>query len=172
MPYSEVYTLIHLITGDGGGKTTSAFGIALRSLGQNKKVVIVQFMKGRKDIGEYKAIKKFRKCIIKQFGTKEFIDLKNPSQKDIELANKGLEFAHKSLKFNPFLIVLDEINLACAVNLVKVNDVIEFLKKCRCFVVLTGRKAPKELIDFCDIVTVVNDIKSNRKNKTAKGIEY
>jgi len=161
-----------MFTGNGGGKTTSAFGLALRALGQNKKVVIIQFMKGRKDIGEYKAVRKFSRCTIKQFGTKEFIDLKNPAKKDIRLAEKALEFAEASLKAKPFLLVLDEINLACSSGLVKTSDAVKLLKKCRCFVVLTGRNAPKELKDICDIVTVVEDEKSNRQNKTSKGIEY
>ena len=85
---------IHLYTGSGEGKSTNAFGIALRALGHDQKVVIIQFMKGRKDIGEYLIKKKLgRKYSIHQFGRKEFIDLKDPEKIDYEFAKKGLDFA-------------------------------------------------------------------------------
>ena len=72
---------IHLYTGDGEGKSITAFGLALRAVGHEYKVIIVQFMKGRKDIGEYKIKDRLSpEYEIHQFGREEFIDSKIPIQ--------------------------------------------------------------------------------------------
>jgi len=166
---------IYLWTGTGAGKTTSALGVALRALGHKQKVVIVQFMKGRKDIGEYKIRKKLgRKYKIYQFGRKGFVNLKKPSKKDKDLAVKGLRFAERVLKEKPDLLVLDEINLAVACGLLNVKDVLSFLNKVpkKTCVYLIGRFAPKKLIDKADFVNEVKIIKHPRKWKAKKGIEY
>ena len=69
--------MIYLFTGEGGGKTIAALGLALRSIGHRRKVVIIQFMKGRKDVGEYKAAKKLAPYLkVYQFGGKGFVNLR------------------------------------------------------------------------------------------------
>ena len=133
---------IFLWTGNGWGKTTSAFGAALRSLGHRKKVIIVQFMKGRKNTGEYKVQRKLgRNYRIYQFGRSGWINLKEPAEEDIKLAEKGLKFAEDTLKQKPDLLILDEINLAAEVGLLNVADILKFLNKVpkRTVVYLTGR---------------------------------
>ncbi len=118
---------IYLYTGEGGGKTTNALGLALRCLGHGYKVVIIQFLKWWKNTGEYKFRKKFRtQYQIYQFGRKGWIGLDNLGDRDKELARKGLEFAKKVLKEKPRLLVLDEVNLALHCKLLDVNEVIEF----------------------------------------------
>jgi len=169
---------IHLLTGEGAGKTTSALGVALRAVGHNQKVVIVQFMKGRKEIGEYKIRKKLAPYYeIYQFGRKEFIDLKNPSEKDKELAKKGLEFAKKIIKTKPTpkLLILDEINLACAIGLLDINEVLKFLedaKKKSITVYLTGRYAHEKLKKVADFVNEIKLVKAPEKYPNIKGITY
>jgi len=168
---------IHLYTGSGECKTTNALGLALRAVGHGKKVIVIQFMKGRKDIGEYKIRKRlYPEYEIHQFGRKEFVNLKNPKKIDYVLAQKGLNFAKKALKKRPDLLILEEINLAVAIGLLKLNDVIGFLKSIPkgTVVVLTGRRAHKKLIEISDLVTVMQDIKHPfRKGIIArKGIEY
>ncbi len=165
---------VHLYTGEGGCKTTSALGLALRSIGHGKKVVFIQFMKGRKSIGEYKAQKKVPGLRIYQFGRKGFVNLKKPAEKDKKLAQKGLEFAKRVAKQKPDILVLDEINLAVAVGLLKERDVISFVKKIpkKTFVVLTGRRATKGLKKISDIVTEIKDTKRPKKLMARKGIEY
>ena len=102
--------LIYLYTGEGGGKTTNAFGFALRAIGHGYKAVIVQFMKGWADIGEVKACKRLApECEVHQFGRKEFVDPKNPAPEDIKLAKDGLAFARRTLKKRPKLLVLDSV---------------------------------------------------------------
>ncbi len=168
--------LVHLYTGSGGGKTTSALGLAMRALGHNQKVIMIQFLKGRKDIGEYKIQEKLLPNFeIHQFGTPEFVDPKNLRPIDYELAKKALEFTGKALKRSPNLLILDEINLAAAGGLVKIEDVLKLLEKVpkRTIVVLTGRHAPDEFINRADVVTTVEDIKGMKKRTPArKGYEY
>ena len=116
---------VYLWTGDGWGKSTSAFGVALRAMGHGKKVVIIQFMKGRKDIGEFKMQSSLDNLEVKQFGREEWVDLEKPSDDDKELAGNGLAFAKEKAKEKPFLLVLDEINLAIAIGLLDEKEVIE-----------------------------------------------
>jgi len=167
---------IYLWTGEGSGKTTSALGVALRCAGHNMKVIIVQFMKGRKYIGEYKIMQKLKPYYqIYQFGKKEFIKpLNKPTKKDKELAKKGLEFAKKAAEQKPRLLILDEINLACAIGLIKTKDVVELVKHCskHTIVYLTGRRAPAELKKIADFVNEIKLIKAPKKYPTRKGIEY
>lgn len=162
--------MIYVKTGDGGDKTTSAMGVALRALGHGKRVVIVQFMKGR-FTGEMKAFSKFRNCDFKQFGRGEWVYPGDVQEVDKRLAIEALKYAIKSLSTNPFLLVLDEVNLACAFKLIKVKDVLALLKKAKCHVVLTGRQAPKSFMCVADFVTEYTDLK--RKDVNARpGIEY
>ena len=166
--------MIHLYTGDGGGKTTAALGVAMRALGHDKKVVMVQFMKGRTDIGEYKIQDKLENFKVYQFGRKDFIKpVDMPANKDKELAKQCLEFVKKILEEKPDILILDEINLAVAVNLLDVKEVVEVLKgkPKSVHVLMTGRFAPKEFKKLADIVTIVEDEK--RVERAAQeGIEY
>jgi cob(I)alamin adenosyltransferase len=169
--------LLYLYTGEGGGKTTAALGLALRSVGHGHKVVIVQFMKGRKDIGEYKIARRLApQYEIHQFGREGFVDLKNPSKEDCELAEKGLAFARKMMGRKPNLLVLDELNLAVSVGLVKLEDAVRLLDEApkETVVVVTGRNAPKELVERADFVNEVRDVKHPfKKGIPAKeGVQY
>lgn len=168
---------IHLYTGNGEGKSLTAFGLALRAVGHGYKVVIIQFLKGRKDIGEYKIKDRLSpEYEIYQFGREEFIDLSKPKPVDYELARRGLEFAWKALEKKPRVLVLDEVNLAVAVGLLKVEDVIRFLDVVpeETVVVLTGRNAPRELIERADLVTEMHEVKHPYRTgvPARRGIEY
>jgi len=168
--------LVYLWTGEGAGKTTSALGVALRSVGWNHKVVIIQFMKGWKSIGEYKVKSRLgRNYEIRQFGRKGFVNLKNPSQDDKKLAEKGLKFAGKKLKEKPDLLILDEINLAASIGLISKKEVLDLLDKAeKTTIYMTGRHAPKEFIRRADFATEIRQIKhpSDKKIPARKGIEY
>lgn len=169
--------LIYLYTGEGGGKTTNAFGFALRVIGHGYKAIIVQFMKGWEDIGEVKACKRLApECEVHQFGRKGFVDPKNPTPEDRKLAQEALAFARKALKKKPKLLVLDEINLAAAFGLVKAEDVLGLLDDAppSTIVMLTGRRAPRELIDRADFVSVIEDVKHPEREgiPARKGTEY
>jgi cob(I)alamin adenosyltransferase len=167
---------IYLYTGTGGGKTMNAIGLALRSIGHKHKVVIIQFLKWWKNIGEYKIRKKLHPYYeIYQFGRKGWVGLENLDERDKKLAKRGLEFAKKIVKEKkPNLLVLDEINLAVYCGLLNVDEVIEFLDKIpkKTDVVLTGRYASKKLIDKSDFVNEIVDVKHPEKIPTTKGIQY
>jgi cob(I)alamin adenosyltransferase len=167
---------IYLWTGNGGGKTTSALGTALRCIGHNQKVIVVQFMKGRTDIGEYKIMDKLNPNYqIYQFGTKEFIKpLNKAAEKHKELAKLGLAFAKICADKKPFLLILDEINLACSAGLLDVNEAAEVVDYCskHCIVYLTGRNAPKKLKDIAGFVNEIKLVKQPKKYTARKGIEW
>jgi cob(I)alamin adenosyltransferase len=165
---------IYLYTGEGGGKTTNALGLALRCLGHGYKVVIIQFLKWWKNTGEYKFRKLHSNYQIYQFGREGWIGLNNLDERDKELTKKGLEFAKKVLKQKPRLLVLDEINLALHCKLLDVKEVIEFLKTVpeETNVVLTGRHAPRELVQFADFVNEIIDVKHPEEIPTDKGIQF
>jgi len=169
--------MIHLYTGNGGGKTTAALGVAMRALGQGRRVVVVQFMKGRKDIGEYKIQKKLGNAYeVFQFGRREFVNLKKPSKEDEELANEALGFAKEVMreKMHPHLLILDEINLAAAIGLIDKKKVVEMLNEAPSGIdiYMTGRYAPKEFISISDYVTSVEDKKQPAKMAARRGIDY
>lgn len=169
--------MISVYTGEGEGKTTNALGLALRAVGHGYRVIIIQFMKGRKYIGEYRVKDRLApEYEIHQFGREEFIDFKNPMPLDYELAAKGLEFAKNALKRKPRLLILDEINLAAHFGIVKTEDILKLLEDIpeETTVVLTGRRAPRELIERADLVTEMKFVKHPfEKNVPArKGIEY
>lgn len=166
---------IYLYHGTGGGKTTSALGLALRSVGQGNKVIIVQFMKGRKDIGEYMISS--RLCPdyeIHQFGSEGWVNLDNPSEEDRRRAQEGLVFVRKALDSKPNLLVLDEIGLAAHVNLISTIEILEILDSIpeKTDVVITGRWVPRELVERADFVNEITDVKHPAKISTVKGIHY
>jgi len=167
---------IYLYTGTGGGKTTNALGLALRSIGHKHRVIIIQFLKWWKKTGEYKIRKRLYPYYeIYQFGREGWKGLKNLNEKDKKLAEKALNFAEKIVKKKrPNLLVLDEINLAVYCKLLDVDIVIRFLDKLpkKTDVVLTGRYASKELIKRADFVNEIKSLKQPRKIKTTKGIQY
>lgn len=167
---------IYLYTGTGGGKTTNALGLALRSVGHKHKVIIIQFMKWWKNIGEYKIKKHLAPYYeIYQFGREGWHGLSKLGEEDKKLAQKGLEFAKKSVKEKkPHLLVLDEVNLAVHCKLLSVEKVLEFLDTIpqKTNVVLTGRYAPDRLMERADFVNEIKDIKHPEKFPTTKGIQY
>lgn len=167
---------LYLWTGDGWGKTTSSLGAALRALGHNKRVIVIQFMKGRKErIGEYKIRKRLgHNFQIFQFGRPGWVNLKKPGLRDRQLALKGFEFAKSALTKKPFLLVLDEINLACRIGLLDTNDIIAFLKRVpkSVNVYLTGRKAPESLMQAVDYVNEIRMLKGTKRLIGKKGIDY
>jgi cob(I)alamin adenosyltransferase len=167
---------IYLYTGTGGGKTTNALGLALRSVGHHRKVIIIQFLKWWRKTGEYKIRKKLAPYYeIYMFGRKGWHGLGNLGEDDKKLAKKALEFAKKIVKEKkPHLLILDEINLALYCELLKIEEVLEFLDSIpkKTDVVLTGRFAPKALIDRADFVNEIIDIKHPEEMVTTKGIQY
>ncbi len=153
--------LVYVFTGDGEGKTTAALGFGLRAIGQGKTVVVIQFMKGRKYVGEYQIQRILKNYEAYQFGREQFVDLKHPTEKDRQLAKEGLDFAFEILKRRPDVLILDEINLVVDIGLIKVRDVLKLIKSApkHTVLILTGRDVPKAMIKVADVVSDVKKVK-------------
>jgi cob(I)alamin adenosyltransferase len=168
--------MVYLYTGTGAGKTTNALGIAMRCVGHGHKVIIIQFMKWWKKTGEYKIRDRIKPHYeIYQFGRKGWIGLDNLDEKDKIKAQEGFEFAKKVVKEKkPRVLVLDEINLALHCKLLDVDEVIEFLRNLPAYtdVVLTGRYAPKKIMEVADFANEIKNIKQPKKLVAREGIQY
>ena len=170
--------LILINTGPGKGKTTAAFGLALRALGQGFKVLILQFMKGRANIGEIKALSHIDLPLeIQQVGRDVFFKSRACEPIDIYLATRGLtEFSDAMASGRYDLIILDEIIVAIDFGLLELEDVLNAIagKPADLHLILTGRNAPAELIEMADLVTEMQEIKHPYLQGVSaqKGIEY
>lgn len=168
---------IHVYTGDGKGKTTAAFGLAIRHLGRGKKVAIIQFMKPKAS-GEIVALSKMAefkdKLYLKSYGENELI--RKTTQADIKEAKKALIDAKRVLKKGFDLVILDEINVAVAFGLIDIKQVIKMIEKrpIGTSVVLTGRRAHLKMIEMADLVTEMRKIKHpfDKGEKAKIGLEY
>ena len=168
-------TLIQVYTGDGKGKTTAALGLALRAAGAGFKVYIAQFVKGRQ-YSELNSLKKIKNVKVEQFGRSCFIK-ESPVQKDIELAKQGFERIKNIFSLKKYnVIILDELNIALMFGLLKVNDILDVLKKVprSTEVIITGRYAHPEIIKMADLVSEIKQIKHyfNKGIKAREGIEF
>ena len=170
--------LVIIHTGAGKGKTTAAFGLAIRALGQGFKVLILQFMKGRANIGEIKALSHIDLPLeIKQYGRAVFFKSRACEPIDIYLATQGLAAFREAMTRGRYdLIVLDEIIMAIDFGLLQLKEVKKVVaqKPPELHLILTGRNAPHELIEIADLVTEMQEIKHpfSRGVAAQKGIEY
>ena len=152
---------IHIYTGDGKGKTTAAIGIGIRAAGYGKKTYMGQFMKGQ-HYGELTALRDNPHITIEQYGDSECFRREDVTQKHLDQARRGLERARRAMLSNRYdIIILDEINVAVWFDLISSREVLDFLKDRpkNVEVVLTGRRAPEELIETADLVSEVKEIK-------------
>jgi len=167
---------IHVYTGNGKGKTTAAFGLALRAAGAGMKVFIGQFVKG-KPYNENIAIARYLKNItVQQYGLGCFI-VNTPTDDDIRAARKGLDEISEIIKAGKHdLVIMDEVNIALYYKLFDVHLLTEIMKTKPDHVelVLTGRYAPQEIIDMSDLVTEMKEVKHYYQQgvEARKGIEY
>lgn len=172
--------LIHIYTGDGKGKTTSALGLALRAIGAGKKVAIIQFMK-KADYSEHKAIKKYKLPILIEsygIGYYKILGDKKPKSSHQKAAQKALNRARELTEAKEHdLIILDEINVAIGFGLIDVEEVISIVTdngSRKSEVILTGRKAHPKLKKLAHLITDMKKIKHYFDNgvRSRRGIEY
>ncbi|MFH1502122.1 MAG: cob(I)yrinic acid a,c-diamide adenosyltransferase [Candidatus Eisenbacteria bacterium] len=168
---------VQVYTGDGKGKTTAALGLALRSVGHDLSVCMIQFMKGSLNYGELAAAAKLPDFTIEQHGRDEFVDRKNPAQVDVDMARDGLARAREVLSAGKHdLVILDELNVALDFGLVTLPDVLGLIEMRPPHVelVLTGRSAHPEVVKRADLVSEVLNIKHHYDSGVAarEGIEF
>lgn len=167
---------LHIYTGNGKGKSTAAFGLALRAAGAGMSVYIAQFVKGR-NYSEITAVRQHLPDItIRQFGRGCFI-VEKPTDKDVAAARKGLAEVSEVLTSGKYdLVILDEATIAIYYDLFTVGELIDLLKRRApdCEVGVTGRYAPEELIELADLVTEMREIKHyyRQRVEAREGIEY
>ena len=169
--------LLIVNTGPGKGKTTAAFGLALRMLGYGRKVGVVQFIKGAWHTGEKDAFSAFGERIVWHTMGEGFTWETQDLARDIAAAErawaKALELmADPSIS----LIVLDELNIALRYDYLDLGEVVDALKSRRAdlHIVVTGRNAKPALVEAADLVTEMTVVKHHFSAgvKAQQGIEF
>jgi cob(I)alamin adenosyltransferase len=169
--------LVQVYTGDGKGKTSAAFGAALRAIGRGLRVYIIQFIKGGFDYGELHVVKKLPNLKLAAFGRGKFVTEVSPHEEDVKLAEEALKLAKEVIGSGQYdIVVLDEINVALNLKLVTVDEALQLIKNRPKHVelILTGRYAPMQIVEVADLVTEMNEIKHPFTEGVTprKGIEY
>ena len=174
--------MIIVFTGNGKGKTTAALGQAVRALGRGKRVLMIQFIKNIES-GEHLFFKKIPaslkskiKIIPAGKGFVKILGDKLPLSEHKKAANNALKLVKKEILSEKWdLVVLDEINVATSIKLIKEKDVLSILsRRVLPVVILTGRGAPKSFIKKADLVTEMKEIKHPFKKgaKAQIGVEF
>jgi len=187
--------MIIVFTGNGKGKTTAALGQAMRALGHGKRVLMIQFIKGDWETGEQIFPEKFRipassfqiipagKGFVYPIniisegakipdGETSFSIHQRAAQKSLSLVEEAVNPPAGGKNWD--LIILDEINLAVNLKLIKAADVLKILESVSMDVILTGRDAPEVFIDKADLVTEMKELKHPfKKGEPARiGMEF
>lgn len=174
MPEKAFKGLVEIYTGDGKGKTSAALGLALRAAGQGLRVIFIQFLKGEPG-GEHLIAAKLKLFEIVQTGhgdifQKEDSQLKQEAVKTLELAEKAFTGGDYDV------VVLDEIFIAYWRGFISLQEILDLMqnKPDGVELVMTGRKAPPEVIKRADLVTEMLMIKHpfSEGVKQRRGIEY
>lgn len=168
--------LVQVYTGNGKGKTTASLGLAFRAAGRGLEVLMIQFLKPPENYGEHISSEKFDNFTILPLGLDHMVS-KVPKEKDIKLANETLERSKEEIYSGKYdLVILDEINVAMCWGLLDPKKVIAMLegRPDNVEIILTGRGAPPEIIEYADLVTEMTMIKHpfDKGTRARKGIEY
>ena len=170
--------LIIVNTGDGKGKSTAAFGLAMRAAGNKMNVFIMQFMKGPWKAGERKAFDSLAPYVeVVPMGDGFTWDTENIEQ-DKATARKAFEVVKEKLNSGTFeMVIFEEINYVLDYKFLPEDEVLETIKNKpeMTHVVCTGRNASKKLIEMADLVTEMKMIKhpfSEQGIPAQKGIEF
>ncbi len=175
----EKLGLVQVYTGDGKGKSTAAFGLALRAAGGGMHVVIIQFMKKGEWYGEIVAFKRLPEIEIYSFGSDKFLKKGNrPDEQNINLAEEAMAKARAAMDDDSVdILILDELNNAIYFDLISEEDVLDLIqaKPQHQELIITGRNASEKLIAAADLVTEMREIKHPYRLQgiqARRGIEY
>jgi cob(I)alamin adenosyltransferase len=169
--------LLIVNTGPGKGKSTAAFGLALRMLGHGRKVAVVQFIKGAWDTGERVAMQAFGDRVIWHTMGEGFTWDTQDLKRDVQAAERAWEKALEVMAQPQVgLVILDELNIALRYDYLDLQRVIDDLSARRpdLHVIVTGRNAKPALIEAADMVTEMTLVKHHFKAgvKAQAGIEF
>jgi len=174
----EIIGLTVIYTGDGKGKSSAALGALFRSLGHGYHCKVIQFIKARKDTGEYSLAKRLAPELeIVQTGLGFTWKDDYSFEEHKAAAQEGLKMATDDITSRRYgLVILDEILYALGKELVSLAQVLELIEKkpAQMHLILTGRGAPRELVDKADLVTSMTEIKHPMKKgiPAQKGLDY
>ncbi len=175
--------LLIVHTGKGKGKSTAAFGLAMRALGNGLKVGVVQYVKGKWETGERHVLERFPEQVeIRTMGEGFTWDTQDRAR-DIRAAEAAWQASNQMIEAcrgeNPKydMVILDELNIVLRYNYLPLDEVIETLKNKPqdLHIVVTGRNAKDELIEIADLVTEMTMVKHpfrEQNVKAQKGIEF
>lgn len=172
--------LVIVYTGGGKGKTTAALGMALRAVGYNHKICMIQFIKGSWHYGEIDSVRRLNpefELIPAGKGFVGIIDDKSPLEDHKKIAKEAMKITEDKVQSGDFdIVILDEINYALDLNLIEINDVLDLIesKPNKVNLVLTGNHAKKRVIERADLVTEMKEIKHPYQVgiKAKKGIDF
>lgn len=177
--------MLQVYTGNGKGKTTAAIGLAIRAIGANKSVYIMQFMKSLA-YSEQKILANLENITLETCGKPFFVAKKgkmgeiakekfgdevvvfeenSPPKEYLDLVKNGLNCVNKALQSDYDIIILDEINVALFFNLIskgEVEEILDFAGEKE--IICTGRNAPDWLVNRADLVTEMREIKHYYNN--------
>ena len=172
--------LVIVYTGNGKGKTTAALGLALRAIGYEHKVCMLQFIKGSWHYGEMDSSKKLEpnfELIAIGKGFVGILDDNSPREEHEKYAAEALRICRERIfseKYN--VVILDEVNYAINLGLIDVQEIIKLIKEkpSNLDLVLTGRDVKEEIVELADLVTEMKEIKHPFKSgiKAKKGIDF
>ena len=172
--------LVIVYTGGGKGKTTASLGMALRAVGYNHKICMIQFIKGSWHYGEMDSSKRLEpefEIIAAGKGFVGIIDDKSPKEEHEKVAKEAIKICKEKIQSGNYdIIILDEVNYAINLGLIDVNDVLDLIKAKppQLNLVLTGNHATPEIIELADLVTEMKEIKHPFQHgiKAKKGIDF
>ncbi len=174
---TEERGLLIVHTGTGKGKSTAAWGLAMRTLGHGLKLGVVQFVKGRRDTGERFLLSRFPELVEVRVMGEGFTWETQDRQRDIAAARAAWDEAMRMLQ-DPELhmVILDELNIVLRKDYLPLDEVVRGLRAKRpdLHVVVTGRNAKPELIEAADLVTEMTLVKHPFRDgvKAQAGIEF
>ncbi|KQR87951.1 cob(I)yrinic acid a,c-diamide adenosyltransferase [Sphingomonas sp. Leaf343] len=169
--------LLIVHTGNGKGKSSSAFGMAIRSLGWGMKVGIVQYVKGSWETGEKTFFQANPDLLTFEVMGEGFTWDTQDRARDIAAARAAWERS-KALILDPDydFVILDELNIVLRMDTLPIAEIVEFLKErpLTKHICITGRSAKPELLEIADLVTEFQEVKHPFKAgfKAQKGVEY
>ena len=168
-------TLVH--TGEGKGKSSSAFGVVFRAAGWGLKVCVIQYIKGKWKTGESQAAERFDNIEWHALGDGFTWDTKNPEQ-DIRTSREIWAFSKKKILSEEFdLVLLDEINYCSSYGWIPGEEIAAFIKDQKpdwLHLILTGRDAPEAVVGAADTVTSMTKVKHAFDSgiMAAQGVEF
>ena len=154
--------MLQVYTGTGKGKTTAALGVAFCGAGYGLKTTMFSFLKDDPNYGEARAAGVLPGFVLKQVGRDEFVNFYDPDPIDLQMVRDGWELAKLAIANREAdIIILDELNIVLATNMLPTEEVAEFLAEYKndVEIILTGRGAPLQIMNIADLVTDMKEVK-------------